>query len=283
MDSKTAGELCIALLLGEEDPKQLAAGAVAQSVYVQANRNGFMRRVLARQVLEIGEFPTHRTSGKVRFATSAVRYEDTICMDKYFSAPEIVLETRPALDKEHGRERFGDMMSRAEEAMYVGEDRLLSLMLQPNTSITLNKDTPLVTLDALLDAADFDPLVLAIGSHVYNGLLADNAAVERYTPSNKLEEIKTGLLGTFKSKDGTKEVALISDAYRHPEHRIFDFDTMVLLSNPLELGQYTDRGGYQGTAISKKVDDEIEYVGVQVASILSMVINPARYLRAKEK
>jgi hypothetical protein len=139
------------------------------------------------------------------------------------------------------------------------------------------------TINHFLDTATFNPAVLVIGTHVYNALLGDADFTDRCEFSSVHEDITTGVLGSIKSKDRTKEVAVVTDAYRHPQHRIFERDTLMLLGSPLELGQYTDRNGYEGAPVLTKEGDTVKFAGVFLTSVLSMVINPACYLRAKEQ
>jgi hypothetical protein len=76
-----------------------------------------------------------------------------------------------------------------------------------------------------------------MASDLYNDIIGDTDFIQAIEPVARHELIMTGELAVLYG------MAITSDAYRHPEHRVLSQGEFFAISDATTHGQYTDRGG----------------------------------------
>lgn len=226
--------------------------ALATNLYQTSNRRGFARKFLARQDLTTGSIPMcklYRKDTIVSYATSPTKVESQIVRDKMFFPPEIILEARPFVEQRDINLSTGDVLeekyTEAMEAIMVGEDRLWyrsaneTIGLENDLSIISGTLTPLTLMEVRTQVSRWNLPVpnLLMASDLYNDIVGDSSFIQAIEPVARHELIMTGELAVLYG------MAITSDAYRHPEHRVLNQGEFFAISDPTTHGQYTDRGG----------------------------------------
>ena len=76
-----------------------------------------------------------------------------------------------------------------------------------------------------------------IANDLWNDVIGDATFSALIDPASKFELLNTGVLGRILGMD------VVSDGYRHPQHQVLSQGEMFIIGDPVNLGQYTDRGG----------------------------------------
>jgi hypothetical protein len=244
-------ELVKAMFNTESAHRELGE-ALAQNLYQTANRRGFARKFLARQDLVPGGIPMVKLRKKdvtVVYSTSPTKTESQIVRDKLFTPPEFILEARPFVEQRELNTSTGDVLeekyTEAMEAIMVGEDRLWyagandTVGLDNDLSIISGTLTPLTLMEVRTQVARWNLPVpnLLMAADLYNDIVGDSSFIQAIEPVARHELIMTGELAVLYG------MAITSDAYRHPEHRVLSQGEFFAVSDPQTHGQYTDRGG----------------------------------------
>lgn len=225
---------------------------MANNLYQAANRRGFARKLLARQDLVNGQWPSAKLRNKdvtVVYSTSPTKVETQVVRDKLFTPPEIYLQARPFVHQQEINTSTGDVLeekyTEAMEAIMVGEDRLW--YMAANKTVGLSNEltivsgtlTPLTLMEVRQQVAGWNLPVpsLLMASDLYVDIVGDSSFIQAIEPVARHELIMTGELAVLYG------MAITSDAYRHPEHRVLSQGEFFAVSDPSTHGQYTDRGG----------------------------------------
>lgn len=238
---------------------------MANSLYQAANRRGFARKFLGRQDLVNGQWPAVKMRNKdttVVYSTSPTKVETQVVRDRLFTPPEIILQARPFVEQREINTSTGDVLeekyTEAMEAIMVGEDRLW--YMAANNTVGLENDltiisgtlTPLMLMEVRQNVAGWNLPVpsLLMASDLYVDIVGDATFIQAIEPVARHELIMTGELAVLYG------MAITSDAYRHPEHRVLSKGEFFAVSDPTTHGTYTDRGGIDTeplTAATEKV------------------------------
>jgi hypothetical protein len=108
-----------------------------------------------------------------------------------------------------------------------------------------------------------------VANDIWNDIVGDTSFQQVIDPVSKYELLLTGQLGVIYG------MTILSDAYRHPEHKVLDQGEMYVIGDPINHGQYTDRGG----VTSQPIDITTEKVpgrGWVFSELMSMVIANSR-------
>lgn len=239
-------------MFNSKDAHKELGELMAQNLYQTANRRGFARKFLARQDLVQGSIPMVKLRKKdvtVVYATSPTKTETAIVRDKVFTPPEFIIEARPFVEQREINTSPGDVLeekyTEAMEAIMVGEDRLW--YAQANETVGMDNDlsvisgtlTPLTLMEVRTQVARWNLPVpnLLMAADLYNDIVGDASFIQAIEPVSRHELIMTGELAVLYG------MAITSDAYRHPEHRVLSQGEFFAVSDPTTHGQYTDRGG----------------------------------------
>lgn len=257
---------------------------VADELYQAANREGFMRRFLAKQDLKQGQMPHVKMRMKNTVATvvtSPVQVQAQLIRDNTYTPPEFNIIARPFVEDREIQQSLGDVLEEkyleAQEGIMVAEDRLWrSLALN-----TVNVGNPLTNIVGTLTSGGLMALrnqvtrwnipvtAWLIANDLWNDVVGDTSFQAVIDPVSKYELLLTGQLGTIFG------MTILSDAYRHPEHKVLSQGEMFVVGDPINHGQYTDRGG----VTSQPIDISTERVagrGWVFSELMSMVIANSR-------
>ena len=257
---------------------------LTDELYQAANREGFMRRFLAKQDLKQGQIPHVKMRMKNAVATvvtSPVQVQAQVVRDNTYTPPEFSLVARPFVEDREIQQSIGDVLEEkyleAQEGIMVAEDRLWrNLALQ-----TVNISNPLTNIVGNMTAGGLMTLRNQVGrwnipvtswliaNDVWSDIVADTSFQAVIDPVSKYELLLTGQLGVIYG------MTILSDAYRHPEHKVLEQGEMFVVGDPINHGQYTDRGG----VTSQPIDITTEKVpgrGWVFSELLSMVVANSR-------
>jgi hypothetical protein len=281
--AKAHKEAITAAFTDKQAHKELGE-VMAQELYQAANREGFMRRFLARQELAQGTFPQIRMRNKDMVAivsSSPSKIQSQIIRDKLFFPPEFYISARPFIEQREINQSVGDVLEEKYieglEGIMVQEDRTFINMAiasinvsNPLTAIvgTLNP-TGLATLRNQVTRWDIPVAGLLIANDLWNDIIGDTGFSQLIDQVSKHELLLTGQLGTIVG------MGVFSDAFRHPQHKVLNQGDLYVFGDPVNTGIYTDRGGVD----SQPIDGSIEQVpgrGWWLTESVSMVIANSR-------
>jgi hypothetical protein len=267
-DSRTSAqrnrELVQAMFQSSEAHAEIGQ-VMATNLYQTANRRGFARKFLGRQELVQGQFPVAKLRRKdvsVVYSTSPTKVESQIIRDKTFTPPEIMLEARPFVEQREINTSSGDVLeekyTEAMESIMVGEDRLwyqaanATIGVDNDLTIVSGTLTPLTLAEVRTQVARWNLSVtnMLMAADLWQDIIGDSDFIQAIEPVSRHELIMTGELAVLYG------MALTSDAYRHPEHKVLNQGEFFAIAAPETHGQYTDRGGIETetlTAATEKV------------------------------
>lgn len=257
---------------------------MAEDLYVVGNREGFARRFLVRQELKQGEIPRVKMRMKnvtAVVATGPTQVETQITQDNQFFPSEFDIITRPYVTKREIDQSVSDVVDEkyveALEGIMVAEDRLWKKM----ADATVNVNNPLTNV-----AGSFTPAALAatanhirgyniparfllMANDLWTDILSDPQWAAAIDPVSKYEVLRTGQLGSVYGMD------IISDAYRHPQHRVLNRGEFYVVGDPINHGTMTDRGGVDSSPIDVTTERALGR-GWVLSESISMIIANAR-------
>ena len=225
---------------------------ISDALYITANRQGFMRKYLAKMnVLQgsIPRFPVRSKNVTAVWSTSPTRVESQITRDKWLTPPELDIVARPFVTQTEMNQSVGDVLQEkfieATEATMVAEDRLW--YNQVNTLVGV--DNPLTIVSSGLTPAMLMSVVTKVqawglktahvlmATDLWQDIVGNSEFYNAIDPVARHELLMTGELGTIYG------MTVTSDAYRHPEHKVLSRGEFFVISEAIHHGAYSDRGG----------------------------------------
>jgi len=231
---------------------------ISESLYITANRQGFMRKYLAKidvQQGSIPRFPLRTKNVTAVWSTSPTKVESQITRDKWFTPPELSVVARPFITQIDLHQSSGDLLQEkyieAVEATMVAEDRLYYNQLQAlvgvdnNLTIVSGQLTPysLMTVVTNVTRWGLKGAHLLMATDLWQDVVGNSDFFTAIDPVARHELLLTGELGTMYG------MTVTSDAFRHPEHKVLGQGEFYVISDALNHGAYSDRGGLQSTPI----------------------------------
>jgi len=231
---------------------------MAESLYITANRQGFMRKYLTKITVDQGtipRFPLRTKNVTAVWSTSPTRIETQITRDKWYTPPELSIVTRPFVTQNELNQSAGDVLQEkyveATEAVMVAEDRLWynqvnSLVgIDNNLTLITGQLTPYALMQVQVNVTRWGlkaPHIL-IASDLYQDIVGNSEFYTAIDPVARHELLLTGELATMYG------MTITSDAYRHPEHKVLNQGEFYVISEALNHGAYSDRGGINSSPI----------------------------------
>jgi hypothetical protein len=227
---------------------------VAQNLYQAMNRKGFARKFMTRQDLQQGGLPRvylRKKDVTAVWSTSPTRLYSSIVRDKVFTPPEFQIETRPFIQQNDINQSAGDVLEEkymeALEGIMVAEDRswynLANATVGTDNSLTIISGTltPLLLMSVRSNVTGWGLQCTSVlmANDLYTDIVGDSSFIQAIEPVARHELIMTGELAILYG------MTIVSDAYRHPEHKVLSKGEFFCLSDPTTHGQYTDRGGVE--------------------------------------
>lgn len=257
---------------------------LAQNLYQSMNRKGFARKFLARQDLNQGEIPRvwlRKKDINAVWATAPTRLASQIIRDKLFTPPEFQIEARPFITQNDLNQSAGDLLEEKYmeglEGLMVGEDRVWYQM--SNTTVGVDNPltlisgtlTPLLLMSVRTNVARWGLQVTSVlmANDLYTDIVGDASFIQAIEPVARHELIMTGELAVLYG------MTIVSDAYRHPEHKVLSQGEFFAIADPVTHGQYTDRGGIDAQPIDGATEG-IAGRGWFMFESLSMVVANTR-------
>jgi hypothetical protein len=236
---------------------------MADSLYLTANRQGFMRKYLTKITVEQGaipRFPLRNKNVTAVYATGPTKVYSQLARDRWITPSELQLVTRPYIPTNELNQSAGDVLQEkyveATEAIMVGEDRLWynqvnALVGVDNPlSIISGQLTPYTFAQVMVNVTQWGlkaPHVL-LASDLYADIIGNSEFYAAIDPVARHELLLTGELGVMYG------CTVTSDAFRHPEHKVLNPGEFFVISDALNHGAYSDRGGIQSEPIGINVE-----------------------------
>ena len=259
---------------------------LAAEINITSNRDGFMRRFFTKQDLADGQWPHARMRYKNTTAilhVSAIQIETQVVRDQEFFPQEDYITARLIIPKLDLVRTTDDLLDEkfieGLEAVMVTEDRYF-LRLANNSIGTENNFTNIVGTMTPLALGALRNQVTRWGIPARFWLIANDLwtdmiggqgffSAEGLEPMSRHELMIGGYLGTLLGMD------IISDAFRHPGHKVLEQGEMYVIGDPSNLGQFSDRGGIESQPIDI-THERIPGKGWVMNEIISMILVNAR-------
>lgn len=240
---RAANDPAAARVLGE---------AMAKEIYMTTNRKGFSRRFLNRIELKQGEiprFPVRLKNVNAMWLAGPDRLETQVVTDKWLNPPEGQLAVRLLVPQNEINQSNSDVLEEKYveglEGIMVSEDRLWYNMAQQTVGIDNDQSliagtlSPLSLMGVRQQVARWGlkAAYCLMASDLFVDIVGDSSFIQAIEPVARHELIMTGELAILYG------MTLISEAYRHPEHKVLGEGEFVIVSDPLTHGAYADRGG----------------------------------------
>ena len=237
------------LVLGEK---------MADEIYMTANRKGFARRFLNRMELKQGDiprFPVRKKNVTAFLTTGPTKVETEVVTDKWLMPAEVEIRARPFVPQVEINQSPSDVLEEkyveALEAIMVGEDRYwynlsqMTIGVDNNLSLISGTLNPLSLMSVRQQVAQWGlkAAYCLMASDLFIDIVGDADFIQAIEPVARHELVMTGQLGTLYG------MTLISEAYRHPEHKVLSVGQFAVISDPLTHGAYSDRGGVDSVPI----------------------------------
>jgi len=283
-EKRQAHAQAVTAAFASEEAHMEVGEVIADELYQAANREGFMRRFLARQELAQGQIPRVKMRMKnvvAVVAGSPSKVQTQLVRDNTYFPPEFYITTRPFIEKRELDQSSGDVLEEkyieALEGTMVAEDRVFMNLANATVNVANQKTTIVGTMNPAGLAAlrnqvtrwNIPAANWLIANDIWNDIIGDSGFQQLIDPVSKHELLLTGQLGTILG------MFIFSDGYRHPQHRVLSQGDMVIVGDPVNTGTYTDRGGIE----SSPVDASIEGIlgrGWMMGESISAVIANAR-------
>lgn len=236
---------------------------MADNLYMTANRQGFARKYLTKLTVEQGaipRFPVRTKNVTAVWSTSPTKIQPQITRDKWFTPPELQIVARPFIPMNDINQSAGDVLQEkyveATESIMVAEDRLWYNAVSSIVGI----DNPQSIISGSLTPSTFAQVIVNItqwglkaphvlmATDLYADIIGNSDFYTAIDPVARHELLLTGELGVLYG------CTITSDAYRHPEHKVLNAGEFFVISDALNHGAFSDRGGLQ----SQPIDISIE-------------------------
>lgn len=269
-----------------DSKEELAAlgDLMAENLTIATNRDGFMRRFLKYQELENGNIPHVRMNVKnvtASVATGPVMTHTQFIRDNDLYPQEFYITARPYIEQKMIARTSSDILEEkyidALEAIMVQEDRTWKHMADELVGL----DNPHLNISGTFTPSAFaeltstvnnwgvTPASALIASDIWKDIVAQPDWATIIDPVSQHELLLTGKLGVIHGQD------IISDHFRHPQHKVLDQGDCYIVGAADQHGQYSDRGGVE----SQPIDGTQERVpgrGWFMTETMSMVIANSR-------
>jgi hypothetical protein len=257
------GRELIQASFNDPDAHRVLGERMAESLYLTANRQGFMRKYLTKIPVEQGSiprFPLRNKNVTATYATGPTKVYSQITRDRWLTPPELQIVTRPYIPTNELNQSAGDVLQEkyveATEAIMVGEDRLwynqvnAIVGIDNPLSIISGQLTPYTFAQVMVNVSQWGlktPHVL-MATDLYIDIIGNSEFYHAIDPVARHELLLTGELGVIYG------CTVTSDAYRHPEHKVLNQGEFFVISDALNHGAYSDRGGISSEPISAGVE-----------------------------
>lgn len=262
IDPQTSKEL-VQAAFNDKEAHRVLGEKISDALYITANRQGFMRKYLAKVDVQQGSiprFPLRNKNVTAVWSTSPTKIESQITRDRWFTPPELAVVARPFIPQVELNQSAGDVLQErfieATEATMVAEDRLWYNQVQAlvgvdnNMTIISGQLTPysLMTVASQVTRWGLKGAHLLLASDMWQDITGNSDFYAAIDPVARHELLLTGELGVMYG------MTITSDAFRHPEHKVLGQGEFYVISDALNHGAYSDRGGLISTPTDISVE-----------------------------
>lgn len=257
---------------------------IADNIYMTANRKGFARRFLNRVELKQGDiprFPVRKKNVTALLVSGPTRVEPQIAVDKWLTPPELQIVSRIFVPQNEINQSNTDVLEEKYveglEGIMVTEDRMWynaakqTIGIDNQQSIISGTLSPLSLMSVRQGVAQFGlkPLYCLMASDLFVDIVGDSSFIQAIEPVARHELVMTGELAILYG------MTLLSEAYRHPEHKVLNQGEFIVVSDPAFHGAYSDRGGVDSQP-TDGVSERMMGRGWLLSESISMVIANSR-------
>ncbi len=225
---------------------------LADDIYMTSNRKGVARRFMNKMELKQGDiprFPVRLKNAQAVWVSGPTRVETEILTDKWLMPPELQLVARLFVPQNEINQSNTDVLEEKYveglEAIMVAEDRMWYNLVQASVGIDNSSTVVTGTLSptALMNVRqrvarwNLKAAFCYMASDLFVDIVGDSSFIAAIEPVARHELVMTGSLATLYG------LTLISEAYRHPEHKVLSEGEFIIVSDPITHGAYSDRGG----------------------------------------
>lgn len=255
--AKENRETIVAMFNDPTGSKQKVLGEkIADSLYVTANRSGFMRKYLCKQTVEQGSiprFPVRQKNVIGVMSTSPTKVKTQIMIDNWYTPPELQIIARPFITQNEINQSAGDVLAEkyneAVEAVMVTEDRMWYNQVQmlsnvENEEMVIAGQLNPYNLSQVAQKVmrwGLKPAHVLMATDLYQDIIGNPEFYTAIDPVARHELLLTGQLGVLYG------MTITSDAYRFPEHKVLGQGEFYVISDEINHGAYSDRGGIMST------------------------------------
>ena len=255
IDQATSREL-VQAAFNDKEAHRVLGEKISDALYLTANRQGFMRKYTAKVDVQQGSvprFPMRNKNVTAVWSTSPTKIESQIVRVRWFRPPELMIVARPFIPQVELNQSSGDVLQEkfieATEATMVAEDRLWYNQVQSlvgvdnNLSIISGQLTPynLMTVVSQVTRWGLKGAHLLTAADLWQDIIGNSDFFAAIDPVARHELLLTGELAVMYG------MTITSDAYRHAEHKVLGQGEFYVVSDALNHGAYSDRGGLVST------------------------------------
>lgn len=267
---------------GDKNLQREVGEKIAEEIYMTSNRKGNMRRFLARQDLKQGEIPRFKVSLKNVQAfvyTSPSRIESRMATDNYLTPPEVQIVARPFIPQNELNQSPNNVLEEKYveglEGIMVQEDRMWANLARATIGQSNNRTsivgtmTPLSLMNVRQNVARWGMKVayMYMASDLFVDIVGDSSFINAIEPVARHELVMTGELGVLYG------MTIISEAYRHPEHKVLSQGEFMCVADKQFHGAYSDRGGVDSMPTNATTEDVIGMGWILSESVAMSIAN----------
>lgn len=257
---------------------------IAGQITESADREGFMRRLLARNDIQMGNFPRIRVRKKnvhAVISTSDAEVIPQYVRDNYLFPPEFTISANVRVEHREINQGTGDILEdkfyEAQEAIMVNEDRSWKRLADATVGIEHNlkylvgglNPTSFTEMRTELNRFNITPLNCVMSADFWNDISGNTQFSGWFDPVTKYEIVTTGELGQMQG------LTFITDGFRQESLRVLGAGEIYMVGDPSMHGGYTDRGPVQSHEVNQYADGSPAR-GWFMFEDLSMVIGNAK-------
>lgn len=242
------------------DPKaqRVLGERMADQIYMTANRRGYSRRFLAKIDLKQGDiprFPVRKKNVQAFMVTGPTQVQAQFTADKWLTPPELQVVSRVFVPQTEINQSNTDVLdekyTEGLEGIMVTEDRMYlnacrqTIGVDNERSIISGTLSPLALMAVRQNVAGWGmkPTHCLMASDLFVDIVGDTGFMQAIEPVSRHELVMTGEMAVLYG------MTLVSEAYRHPEHKTLMEGEFMVVSDPQYHGAYSDRGGVDAQPI----------------------------------
>lgn len=237
---------------------EMLGASIAEEIRGQADREGFMRRVLVGNPLDQGQVPrvpVRDNNAVAVVATSSATVEYQQLRSKVLTPAEFSLIANLYVENIDIQQVSGDILERTYnegvEAIMTGEDRLWKMGADATAGIENNvvyigsSLTPSILAQVRSGVTNWNipATTMLLANDLWNDIIGNSDFHSLMDPVHRYDLVLNGQIGSMLGME------LITDAFRSPSQKVLEQGELYAVGAPEHHGSYTDRGGVVPTPV----------------------------------